>query len=222
MLFKKLFIGFIALFVLFNLSFSQERPELKFRYVKVEKGDTFWKLFGDKWEFVAQMNNINPENLKIGTRLIVPSDWDLVEERFDQQLILVEIRKRTLKFFENGKLKLEFSVRVGKKDTPTPIGTGIIYIKRERPVFRYIKGPKKGEIIYYSQLEDGRVIKIPTKDMRALGIFICGISKCSIHSTTEENTIGRAVSSGCIGMRIKDMLLLYSYVKTGAKIIIKS
>ena len=77
----------------------------------------------------------------------------------NHKLILVEIQKMSLKLFEDGELKKEFPVRVGKKQTPMPIGQGHIFEKRERAIFRYLDPPHKGEIIRWSRLIDGRIIK---------------------------------------------------------------
>lgn len=147
----------------------------------------------------------------------------LIVDNFEclRQLIVVEIEQRTLKFFEDGELIFEFSVGVGKKTVPTPVGRGIVYEKRKQPVFRYTIGPDAGKIIRYSKLKDGRVIKVPYEKMRALGIFINGTDKNAIHSTTEEDSIGQAISKGCIRMRIDDMLIFFPRVLKCCRINIK-
>jgi len=152
--------------------------------------------------------------------ILVPKANYLVE---NAKLITVDMEKRVLKFFENGELKKEFPVRIGKAETPTPIGEGHIYIKREQMVFRYVYGPRKGKIIRWSKLSDGKLIEMPYKDMRGLGFTIpgCDPYKYHIHSTTEEDTIGQACSHGCVGMKIEDMLELYPLVEVGTKIIIE-
>jgi len=139
------------------------------------------------------------------------------------QLILISISNRIIQFYENGELKKQYKIAVGKKQTPTPVGNGYIYKKRKQPVFRYVdEGPKKGEIIRWSRIDNGKLVKIPYKKMRALAFRINGhkTDKYSIHSTTEKNSIGKAVSNGCVRMKIKDLLELYPMVKKGAKVII--
>jgi lipoprotein-anchoring transpeptidase ErfK/SrfK len=42
-----------------------------------------------------------------------------------------------------------------------------------------------------------------------------------IHGTNEPDTIGQAVSSGCIRMRNIDVIDLYTRVKVGAKVVVK-
>src|SRR3989338_5613214 len=136
----------------------------------------------------------------------------------NQQLILINLTTRTLEFYGQDKLIFKCKVRIGKKRTPTPVGTGYIYEKRERPVFRYVDpGPQKGEIINYAECGDG-LKKVIHSKMRALGIRIKNTDRYSIHSTTCSETIGQAISNGCIGMTVPDMLKLYPFVENGATV----
>lgn len=132
------------------------------------------------------------------------------------QLIIISLSTKTLEFYDQNKLIFKCSVRIGKKGTPTPLGTGYIYEKRDRPVFRYVDpGPQKGEIINYAECGDG-LKKVNHSKMRALGIKTKNTTKYSIHSTTCSETIGQAISNGCIGTTVQDMLKLYPLVKEGA------
>lgn len=142
----------------------------------------------------------------------------------NSKIIVVEIKKKVLKLVESGEVLKEYRVRVGKKATPTPLGEGYIFKKRDGAIFRYQDPPNKGKIIRYSALSNGKTIKIDYKKMKALGFRIKGhkTDKYSIHSITDYSTIGKAVSNGCIGMKIEDMLELYSITEKGTKIIIKS
>ncbi|MEK7574567.1 MAG: L,D-transpeptidase [Patescibacteria group bacterium] len=139
------------------------------------------------------------------------------------RLIIVEIENRKLKFYENGEIKKEFSVRVGKKETPTPVGEGYIFEKRERAIFRYHDPPNKGKIIRWSQLSNGQNVLIDYGKIKALGFRInnCDSDKYSIHSVTDPETIGKAISGGCVGINIEDMLELFPLVELGTKIVIK-
>jgi lipoprotein-anchoring transpeptidase ErfK/SrfK len=46
------------------------------------------------------------------------------------------------------------------------------------------------------------------------------MTQYSIHSITCPETAGRAISHGCIGITIEDMLVLYPKVPVGTKVII--
>ena len=50
----------------------------KFYSYRVRKGNTLWKLFGPKWITIAWINNITPIQLKAGTKIIIPYDWEVL------------------------------------------------------------------------------------------------------------------------------------------------
>jgi len=59
----------------------------------------------------------------------------------------------------------------------------------------------------------------PENPLGARAMYL-GSSLYRIHGTNEPETIGRAVSSGCIRMRNKDIVDLYERVRVGAKVIV--
>jgi lipoprotein-anchoring transpeptidase ErfK/SrfK len=59
----------------------------------------------------------------------------------------------------------------------------------------------------------------PDNPLGARALYL-GSSLYRIHGTNEPQTIGRAVSSGCIRMRNQDVEDLYSRVKVGTKVIV--
>lgn len=140
----------------------------------------------------------------------------------NDKIIIVKIKKKTLELIENGKIIKKYRIRVGKKSTPTPIGEGYIFEKRNPAIFKYQDPPNKGKVVRYSILGNGRIVKIDYKKIRALGFRINGYKtdKYSIHSITDPSTIGKAISGGCVGLTIKDMLGLYPLIEKNTKIII--
>lgn len=54
----------------------------------------------------------------------------------------------------------------------------------------------------------------------ARGRLYLGSSQYRIHGSNEPDTIGAAVSSGCIRMTNKDVVDLYSRAKIGAKVVV--
>jgi len=136
---------------------------------------------------------------------------------YAEMQIKVNIPSYELKVYDEANEIARFDIRVGKKETPTPIGKGEIKERRERIVFRYSEGPKKGEIIKYSYLNpEKRTIKMPYNKMRGLQMVIKHDKNLDdgkvIHSTTDYWTVGFPVSHGCIGLKIDDMLNLYNLV----------
>ncbi|MDI6734316.1 MAG: L,D-transpeptidase [Patescibacteria group bacterium] len=155
----------------------------------------------------------------------------------EKQLLLIHLKSFCLDFFENDSLIFQFSIRTGKSQRPTPLGEGYVYEKREKPVFRYADyGSNQGKIIYFAECENG-LKKIDYKIMRSLGLCYermdsgqgivkklhlqeNGEKRYSIHSIACDETIGKAMSKGCVGLRTNDMLQLFPRVKNGAKFII--
>ena len=125
----------------------------------------------------------------------------------------VNIPSATLKVLDDGREVATFPVRTGKRDTSTATGHGTITEKRERIVFRYLEGPRAGQIITRTHLDPtGETIDMPYDRLRALKLEFDGGIETIMHSTTEYWTIGFPVSHGCVGMNIDDMLKLYEMV----------
>lgn len=59
----------------------------------------------------------------------------------------------------------------------------------------------------------------PENPLGARALYL-GSSLYRIHGTNEPETIGRAVSSGCIRMRNEDVVDLYEKVRVGAKVVV--
>ena len=60
----------------------------------------------------------------------------------------------------------------------------------------------------------------PDNPMGARGIYL-GASLYRIHGSNEPDSIGQAVSSGCIRMTNQDVIDLYSRVSVGATVIVQ-
>ncbi len=131
MFFKKSASIYAVLIILGLLLFSYEKPELQFKYVKVRQGDTFWKLFGEKWEIVSRINKIDKLHLLPGIVLKVPLDWELAkkypffpefleQEKEVPKLILVVIQEQFLAGYEYGELKFWYPICSGKEKGLTP------------------------------------------------------------------------------------------------------
>ncbi|MEH7075115.1 Ig-like domain-containing protein [Neobacillus drentensis] len=124
------------------------------------------------------------------------------------QLIIINKKVNKLAFYENGKLVKTYSVATGRTSKLTPEGT--FYI-REKIVNRP----------WYKE-------HIPGGDPRnPLGKRWMGLSKqenggypYGIHGNSNESSIGKYVSHGCVRMHNKEVIELYSKVKLGTKVVI--
>ena len=133
----------------------------------------------------------------------------------DSKKVFVNIPAMSLYY-----LGKRYLISVGRPRFQTPIGSGIIVDKRKKIRFVYTVGWRKGEVITYGHDLKGGVFKLQYNNMRGLGIRIGEYTDYVIHATTEDWNIGRAASSGCIRMRIPDMLKLYAEVQVNTPIII--
>jgi len=103
--------------------------------------------------------------------------------------ITVNTNARTLTLYRNGKWYKSYPIAVGKPSTPTPKGHFIIVNKSLNP-----GGP--------------------------FGARWLGLSKphYGIHGTNNPQSIGKAVSNGCIRLYNKDIIELYNLVSIGTKV----
>lgn len=114
----------------------------------------------------------------------------------------------------------KYPITVGKPNTPSPIGEGIVYTKGHI-VFKYHYGEKQNTVITNGHDERGNVFRVPYEKMYGLYLIVNQTLSYVIHSTTETWNIGGAHSSGCIRMMISDMLDLYPYIQPVIKVKIK-
>ncbi|MCM3115342.1 L,D-transpeptidase family protein [Neobacillus sp. MER 74] len=123
-----------------------------------------------------------------------------------KQLIIVNKKINKLAFYENGKLVKTYNVATGRTSKLTPEGTFYIREKiKNRPYYKH---------------------NIPGGDPRnPLGKRWLGISKqenggypYAIHGNSDESSIGKYISGGCIRMHNKEVIELFSKVKIGAKV----
>ncbi|WHY66382.1 Ig-like domain-containing protein [Neobacillus sp. SuZ13] len=125
-----------------------------------------------------------------------------------KQLIIINKKVNKLAFYENGKLVKTYNVATGRTSKLTPEGTFYIREKiKNRPYYKH---------------------NIPGGDPRnPLGKRWLGLSKqenggypYAIHGNSDESSIGKYISGGCIRMHNKEVIELFGKVKIGAKVVI--
>ena len=113
-----------------------------------------------------------------------------------------------LAFFSDGKLVKTFPVATGRTKSLTPEGSFKVVVKiKNRP--------------YYKEKIPGGDPRNPLGD-RWLGLEVNGTygTTYAIHGNSNENSIGKYVSSGCIRMHNEDIHWLYPRVQKNTKVII--
>lgn len=151
-----------------------------------------------------------------------------------EQSLVVHRQSMRVDLYERGILQWTFPVRIGSEDNKTPLGKGYISEKIRTPIFRYVDpGPKKGKIVDFSECVE-ETIRIDYREMRALRMIYTGMTeprkeirrrglspkgeyRFSVHSVVCPETIGKAISKGCVGLSIPDMLRLYKAVRVDRK-----
>ena len=120
--------------------------------------------------------------------------------------IIVSIPDRKLALVEDGEVKKIYPVAVGKEETPSPDGEFEIVNRLTNPTYYHpgtVVGPGAGNPL----------------GTRWIGLNQKGYG---IHGTNAPRSIGKAASHGCIRMAKKDLEELFTMVKVGDKVQIRS
>jgi lipoprotein-anchoring transpeptidase ErfK/SrfK len=118
--------------------------------------------------------------------------------------IVVDLSERHLTYFKYGEPELDATVAVGAPSTPTPTGH---YYVNQRLIAPYPSGPWGPAAIGISAFSD------------VLQEWSQG-GPIGIHGTNEPDSIGRAVSHGCIRLPNATLLKLFAITPAGTPVII--
>ncbi|WP_158095158.1 L,D-transpeptidase [Gottfriedia luciferensis] len=124
------------------------------------------------------------------------------------QLIIINTKINKLSYYNKGKLVRTFSVATGKASTPTPTGKFKILNKiKNRP--------------WYKENIPGGAPNNPL-GKRWMGISAGSSpgSSYGIHGNSNESSVGKWVSSGCIRMHNSEIQWLFDQVNVGTTVII--
>jgi lipoprotein-anchoring transpeptidase ErfK/SrfK len=135
--------------------------------------------------------------------------------------IVVDPHKRFLFFVENSGKAIRYGVGVGRAGLEFS-GTASIQLKKLWPHWTPTQAMIAREPARYATwargMEGGEGNPLGA---RALYLFRGGNdTRYRIHGTTESQSIGHAVSSGCIRMMNQDIIDLYNRVPLGAKVVV--
>ena len=127
--------------------------------------------------------------------------------------IVVSTSQRRLYYILGNGQALRYGVGVGRQGFSWS-GTKTVTMKREWPSWRPPAQMLKRRPDLPRYMPGG--IENP---LGARAIYL-GSSLYRIHGSNEPDTIGAAVSSGCIRMTNRDVIDLYDRVRTGAKVVV--
>jgi lipoprotein-anchoring transpeptidase ErfK/SrfK len=122
------------------------------------------------------------------------------------RIALVSLLDRKLAVIDNGVVVATFQVAVGADVSPSPTGEFTIVSRVSNPTYYH-----RGTVI-----PTGKDNPVGT---RWLGLSLKGYG---IHGTNAPRSIGRAASHGCIRLRNRDMERLFTMLKVGDAVRIRS
>lgn len=124
--------------------------------------------------------------------------------------LVIKLSQRRVFVYQNNQLKVSYPIAVGKAGWETPTGHYKVIDMQRNPAWQH---PLNGKVIPPG----------PDNPLgeRWIAFWTDGRDFIGFHGTPEEQLVGQAVSHGCIRMRNKDVLVLYSLVKIGTPVTVE-
>lgn len=132
----------------------------------------------------------------------------------DHELIWVEVSlgDRVLRLRQgDGTILKEMTVAVGKTSTPTPTGNFEVMEMVENPIWQNPWDPS----VIYKEGDPANPLGI-----RWIGFKKSGEEDYGIHGTANRDSLGKAVTHGCIRLSNEDIPYLYDQLEEGTPIVI--
>ncbi len=177
-------------------------------------GDFVSQFGSNMGEGVRTMTPETPkfDNITTGSTRSVVS----ISEEYGSGSIVIRTSTRKLYYVLSPGRALEYGVGVGRQGFQWG-GVSYVSRKKEWPDWR-----PPAEMIERERVENNREIPEfvpggPENPLGARALYL-GSTLYRIHGTNQAQTIGGAVSSGCIRMRNKDVIDLYERVAIGSKV----
>ncbi|QQX76166.1 MULTISPECIES: L,D-transpeptidase [Aequorivita] len=169
--------------------------------------------------------------LRKGQEIKVPDSLQTIniKQRLLNTYLDINIPAFRLRIIENGKPVYKFPIRVGQNgkrylamanrevDMRTKPGVGTIIRVNKNPVFI---NPKDNHKYQSTRRDDGKVTKLPAIPWLEPAINGQSLGQL-IHPTTNLETLEKAYSNGCIGLREADAWVVYYYAPLGTKVLIR-
>jgi lipoprotein-anchoring transpeptidase ErfK/SrfK len=144
----------------------------------------------------------------------VPRQVVSFDRRYAPGTIVISTDERRLYLVLGSGEALQYGIGVGRPGFEWA-GTKTISMKREWPGWRPPREMLKRRPDLPRYMEGG-----PDNPLGARAMYL-GSSLYRIHGSNEPETIGQAVSSGCIRMTNEDVIDLYSRVKVGTRVVVR-
>lgn len=173
------------------------------------KSDNWYRIsYNNKVGFVREdyLSSSKPEPKQRNEENYEYEDDGSVGSEVLDNLIIINSRYNTLRFYQNGSLVASYSCATGASGTPTPQGKFAIFEKLvNRPYGKTpdISGDSPNNALgrRWMQFKSGGY---------------------AIHGTNAPSSIGKHASHGCVRMHNEDVIELYSMVPMGTTVIVKN
>ena len=169
--------------------------------------------------------------LSKGSSILIPDSTMAValNNSFQKTWIDINIPEFKLRIYLDSSILFEFPIRVGRNekkylkmadrivDLKTKTGTGKVVNHIRNP--RYVN-PVDNHEYFVTKRDDNNMTKLP--QIPFIETEINGVRDGQlIHPTTNQETLGKAYSNGCIGTKESDAWVIYYYAPIGTKINIR-
>ena len=163
-----------------------------------------------KW--IKSKSGKRPSSLRSGSRNLVPYSG-----KARTGTILIDTGQRTLLHIQKNAKAMRYSISVGRQGY-TWAGTERISRKEEWPSWTppremRVREAAKGKNLP-ARMEGG-----PENPLGARALYL-GSTLFRIHGTNQPETIGKALSSGCIRMNNDDVVHLFDNVRIGTRVVV--
>ena len=174
---------------------------------------TLPQSYGDPWRGLRQASQISYEaptsevDSRYSRRIL---DYSTLEKSGS---IVIDTRGRFLYYVEGRGRAIRYGIGVGRPGFEWA-GVKTVSQKKEWPEWR-----PPAEMLARRPDLPIYMAGGPDNPLGARAIYL-GPSLYRIHGSNEPNTIGQAVSSGCIRMKNEDVIDLYNRVKIGTRVVV--
>ncbi|MEM9213373.1 MAG: L,D-transpeptidase [Cyanobacteria bacterium P01_F01_bin.150] len=132
------------------------------------------------------------------------------QQEYSTARLVVDLSERQLTFYQQEKEIKTYPIAIGKMGWETPLGEFTVTDKDPSPLWRH---PLTGELV-----PSGKDSPLGS---RWIGFWSDGIHQIGFHGTNKSQSIGQAISHGCIRLHDTDIQELYAQVALGTLVIVQ-
>ncbi len=122
--------------------------------------------------------------------------------------LVLNLKEKHVYVYKGDKVLTKYPVAIGKKGWETPVGEWYVMEKIENPGWTSFKDGK-------TKIKPGP--KNPLGE-RWIGFWTDGKDMIGFHGTPDVNSIGKAISHGCVRMHNRDVKALFPLIKVGTTV----